>query len=180
MVEKLSHNPEHHRPSPEHHHQAPEKTYESHNHKHKENISEIRQKAATEALSADEVATETDQTAVRGGRQAFVNKELKDLAYDRTLKRVRQNLSPASRAFSRVVHQPVVELISEAAAKTIGRPSGVLGGGLVALAGTSAYYYIAKHYGYEYNFGVFVLLLLSGFAIGWIIEFLIRTMHGRR
>jgi hypothetical protein len=102
-------------------------------------------------------------------------RELKEMAYQRLLTRARRHMSPYSRVMSRVIHQPVVDSISEVTAKTVGRPSGILGGGLVALAGTSAYYYIAKHYGYNYNSFVFLLLLVIGFMLGWTIELVYKS-----
>jgi uncharacterized membrane protein YraQ (UPF0718 family) len=59
-------------------------------------------------------------------------------------------------------------------AKSVGRPSGIIGGGLMALIGTSIYYYLSRHYGYSYNSFVFLLLMLVGFVLGWSIEVTIK------
>ena len=71
---------------------------------------------------------------------------------------------------SRVIHQPVVRVTSEAIGKTVSRPSGLLGGGLVALMGTSIYLYLANHLGFKYNYGVFLCLFVVGFGLGLVLE----------
>ena len=179
MAEKLSrhHEQEHHQ---NHEHQrigAENETNNTHLHEHKEKLHQIRETAGREALSSNEVVGEHDDTARHNPRDAFVNNELKNLAYQRTMNRVRQNLSAPSRAFSRLIHQPLVDALSESLAKTIGRPSGILGGGILALIGTTTYYYITKHYGYDYNYFVFLGLLVGGFVLGGLAELVWRTLR---
>ncbi len=178
MAEKLHHSTEHHQHSPEHHVKTPELTKEQSRHTQQERIDEIRHTATEQAKQASDVRL--DEPTDHDTPQHYVTAELKDMAYQRAITRVRRQLSPVARNFSKVIHQPAVDALSEATAKTIGRPSGILGGGILALAGTTIYYYIAKHYGYEYNFGIFLLLLAAGFAVGWLAEFLVRTMHGHK
>jgi hypothetical protein len=74
---------------------------------------------------------------------------------------------------SRVVHQPVVRAVSEAAGKTVSRPSGMLGGGLVAFIGSLGYLYLTKHIGFEYNFTVFLVLFAGGFVLGVVLELVV-------
>lgn len=169
--------------SPESAHETHEKAHQRHEaspeHKLKQNIENIREKAEKAAIESDKTLAEAQPDESHAPKDSFVNKELKDMAYARTMNRVRQRLSPVSRGFSRLVHQPVVNSLSEGMAKTVARPSGLFGGGLVALIGTSIYYYISKHYGYDYNFFVFILLLAVGFIGGWSIEVLWRILHRR-
>lgn len=102
-----------------------------------------------------------------------INKELKQITLRRELKNVRRKLAAPERALSALIHQPVVRAVSEGAGKTISRPSGILGGGLVALIGTSGYLYLAKHLGFEYNYFVFLALFAGGFIIGLALEFVV-------
>ncbi len=178
MAEKLHHSPEHQVHTPEHHVKTPELSHEQTRHHHQEHLGEIRHKATEQAKASHEVRLE--ETSDHDTSHQYVTGELKDMAYQRAITRVRRQLTPGQRSFSKVIHQPVVDAVSEATAKTIGRPSGILGGGLLALAGTTAYYYITKHYGYDYNYGVFLLLVAAGFVVGWLAEFLLRTMHGHK
>lgn len=57
---------------------------------------------------------------------------------------------------SKVIHQPVVRNVSEAAGKTVSRPSGLLGGSLMAFIGTSAYFYLAANQGFKYIIMLFL------------------------
>lgn len=181
MAETLKDNQHEHSPVPENdhlsHEKAPRDDIEAIEHKPKHNIENLRQRAEKEAISSQETLDKTRSNETHAPKETFVNKELKDMAYSRTLNRVRQQLSPVNRTFSRFIHQPVVDSLSEGAAKTIGRPSGLFGGGLVALVGTSVYYYVSKHYGYDYNFFVFLILLVGGFVAGWALEILWHLVH---
>jgi len=42
----------------------------------------------------------------------------------------------------------------------------LLGGGILALLGTSSYLYLAKHIGFTYNYSVFLILFFGGFILG--------------
>jgi hypothetical protein len=110
----------------------------------------------------------------------LANQELRQVALRRELKNIRRKLRAPQKVLSNVIHQPVIRAVSESASKTVSRPSGLLGGGLVAFMGTSGYLYMAKHYGFRYNYMVFLLLLAGGFALGLILEFLVWVATGSR
>ena len=95
-----------------------------------------------------------------------INRELRKITYKRELRHIQRRESAPDRALSKVIHQPVVRAVSEAAGRTVSRPSGLLGGGIVAFIGTTGYLYVAKHYGFEYNYLIFIGLFIGGFAIG--------------
>ena len=146
-------------------------------HEHADKIEEIRAKAEHEAEAAHKT-TENYQQSERPetDQPMLVNRELKQMAYRRTLKRTQNRLPKPARPFSRFVHQPAVENISEIAAATVARPSGVLAGGIASLLGTSAFLWIARHYGYEFNFLLFATLFVGGFMIGLLIELAVRLL----
>lgn len=99
-----------------------------------------------------------------------VNRELKAITLNRELRAIQRKLPAPQRALSKLVHQPAVRAISEAASKTVSRPSGLLGGGIVAFLGTSGYLYLAKSSGSRYNYLVFLALFAGGFLIGLGLE----------
>ena len=78
-----------------------------------------------------------------------------DENFDRSMETIRQDMKPASRAFSKVIHNKVVEKTSDAVANTVARPNLIIAGGLGTLILCSAVYLVAKQYGY----------VLSGFEI---------------
>lgn len=109
-----------------------------------------------------------------------VNQELKAITLRRELQMIRRKLPAPQRVLSKAIHQPVVRTISEGAGRTVSRPSGLLGGGLTAFLGTSAYLLLAKHYGFQYNYGVFLLLFVGGFALGLILELFVHLATARK
>jgi hypothetical protein len=100
---------------------------------------------------------------------------LKKETYQHLLMSVRQKLPKSSRSFSRIIHQKNIEAISEVGAKTVARPSGLLGGGLGALIGSIVLLRYSSYYGFEYNYSFILFTFLGGFSIGLIIEIILRA-----
>ena len=119
---------------------------------------------ASEAAAADH--------APAAPPSSFIKKE----TAKQGLKSVQRQETKSERALSKVIHQPAVQATSEVAAKTITRPSGILGGGVVAFLGGSVYLYLAYHIGFVYQPTVFLVLSLVGFVVGLILELLIRLV----
>ena len=119
-----------------------------------------------EQFQANEETAETKQPT-------HINRELKSITLGRELQQIRRKLPAPQRALSRVVHQPAIRVVSEATGKTISRPSGLLGGGLVALLGSISYLYLAAHIGFTYNYFIFLLLFVGGFIIVLSLELLV-------
>ena len=105
-----------------------------------------------------------------------VNQELKQITLSHELQQIRRRLPKPQQALSKVIHQPIVRVASEFVGSTASRPSGILGGGLVALVGTSVYLYMAKHNGFSYNYTVFLILFVGGFLLGLILEFAVYSV----
>ncbi len=148
-------------------------------HEHAEKIDELRQEINAKATSRDEALIEQQEQEPET-HTLGINRELKDMAYQRTLTRVRKDLSTSERTFSKVVHNPTIEAVSNATSKTVARPSGLLAGGIFAFLGSTVFLWIAKHNGYEYNFLLFALFFAGGFAVGLVIELLLRILRHRR
>lgn len=141
-------------------------------------IDVIRQKISETAAKAAE--TKVDKGAAADDKQPlYVNRELKAESFRRTLNRTRKHLSKPQRALSKAVHQPVVDALSKVGEKTIARPTGLLTGSIIALAGSSYLLYSAKHYGYQYNYLTVILLFAAGYALGLVIELLAHALHHR-
>lgn len=110
----------------------------------------------------------------------FVNADLKKVTLQREIQAIRRKLPATQRALSRVVHQPVVRVLSEVTGNTASRPSGLLGGGLVAFLGSAVYLYMTKHVGFTYNYFVFLLLFAGGFGLGLALELLVWALTARQ
>lgn len=142
-----------------------------------QSVNALKARADQEAISAKEYDKPDYESSPS---QAFVlHRDLKDDAYRQTLQKAQRHLSGIERTFSKLIHQPAVEAASNTAASTIGRPSGLFTGGLFALLGSSFLLYMSKRYGFSYNYGVFVLCLVSGFMLGLIAELVWRKSKRR-
>jgi hypothetical protein len=110
-------------------------------------------------------ANASRQERVNDRHPIVVNRELKTMAFSRAMTRVQKKLSVPSRTFSKLIHMQTVDRISEAASKTVARPSGFLGGAVFALAATSVLFWATRRYGYEYNY----LIVIAVYAIGMLL-----------
>lgn len=169
--EKQEQHPSHHSEQQEALKKSIEKKAEQSTHEHAENIENIRSAVESEAEAKHEhTAKKNTERKQETEQPTFVNRELKSMAYQRTLRRTQNKLPAPSRALSKVMHQPAIEAVSEVASKTIARPSGVLMGGITAFLGSSIFLWAAKYYGYEYNFLLFALFFIGGFFLGLLVE----------
>lgn len=140
-----------------------------------ENIDKLQEAAHEQAVSAKEITIGEHEQAPQAS-YIGLQRELKADAYKRTLQKVRMHLSAPEKLLSKVIHKPAVEALDSTSSKTVARPSGILGGGIVSLVGSSLLLYSAKHYGFRYNFFVFFLLFIGGFVLGVVLELLIRLV----
>jgi hypothetical protein len=121
-----------------------------------------------------------EQAEATSNSAAYIRDELKNVARDRELTNLRRQLKPYQKVLSKIVHQPAVSKASEVGSKTVSRPSGLLGGGIVALVGSLGYYLLAKHIGFTYNYVVFFMLFVAGFFIGLTLELIIYSFSKKR
>lgn len=141
-------------------------------------INSLESAAKSEAISGKEV-TVGEQEAQH--QTSFgVHRELKQVAYKRSMERIRSSLSAPERILSKVIHNPVADTISNGVAKTVARPKGMFLGALAALIGSTALLFYSRYYGVTYNYTAFVVLYICGYALGLIVEamgHLIRRKH---
>lgn len=93
-----------------------------------------------------------------------------ETSYKKTLTSVQDQLPKPSRAFSKVIHNPVVEKTSDAIGNTVARPNLIIAGALGAIASIIVYV-IAKKYGYLLSGTETIALFVVGWVIGAIIEY---------
>jgi hypothetical protein len=148
---------------------------------HEERINDLSEEAKAEALPADEIANATEHAPAQPAASYPASQALKADNFHRMLTRTRKRLpSPVDRTISRIVHQPAVDVISRAGDKTVARPSGLLGGGILAFVGSSVLLWASRHYGFRYNYLLFFLLFLGGFVLGGLLEVAIFLLRRRR
>ena len=163
------HEAAHHKASPEH--------QPRHEKQEKAPLAQLEKAAKQEAVAGKELVGR--ESSRPSDTSLYVNQELRQQTWNRSMTRVRKHLSVPARTFSKVVHQPVVAALSDAGEKTIARPSGLLFGGICAFVGSSFFLYMAKHYGFTYNYLFFVLFFIGGFAVGLVIEAVVNLVRRR-
>jgi hypothetical protein len=140
----------------------------------------VQETTRAEAASNPIEDLQAAEKTARPAPPLHINRELRNITLNRELTAIRRRLSAPQRTLSKVIHQPVISAVSEPLGKTVSRPSGLLGGGLAAFTGTSAYLYVTRHNGGNYSYFVFLGLFAGGFALGLILELLIFAMTSSR
>jgi hypothetical protein len=132
---------------------------------------ELGKEAAKHANEAKKHVVEQSKTEQRNYDDVpGLQQSMKNRAYKRELTKIQTKLPATSRRFSKVVHNPTVETISNIGAKTIARPSGLLGGSIMAFVGSLVLYVMARQYGFTYNYLMLFMLFTAGFLLGALIE----------
>lgn len=188
MSENLSHAPNHESiPSHEvaerakEHLEALKARAEKDGEKHQngEHMDAIKKTVESQAVSGKEMMP-SESAANNAPQDGYINRELKDMAFRRTLKNTRRHLGAPSQLVSKVIHQPVVERVSEVASTSIARPSGIIGGGLCAVTGSFLLLWLTKKYGYEYNYLMFIIFMATGFVLGLFVELMLHVTITKR
>ncbi len=112
-----------------------------------------------------------------GKDYAYNDRETKKLALKTELGHIRTQLPLSEQLLSRTIHQPTIRRISDVSAKTITRPIGLLGGGILAFVGSLLYLLFSKYIGIKYNYFIFLLLFVFGYIVATICEFLIKALN---
>ncbi|EDK72742.1 hypothetical protein TM7_0096 [candidate division TM7 genomosp. GTL1] len=146
-----------------------------------EQIEKARSEASKEALMSQE-ADKEQQQAPEASAPAIrkVTKQQKGEEYERTMSRTRNHLSAPSRAFSKVIHTPIIEKTSDIAAKTIARPNAILGGSVGAFVFTTLTYVFARIFGYPLSGFETIGSFGLGFILGLLFDFLKTMITGKR
>jgi hypothetical protein len=101
-------------------------------------------------------------------RRGGISKKEKTASYKKHMKQVQAELPAPQRAFSKVIHSPVVEKSSEFIGATVARPNAILSGAVVAFFVVLAVYVIAKNLGYALS----GFETIGAFIVGWVIGIL--------
>jgi hypothetical protein len=139
------------------------------------NISELSSAAKEKAISGAE-KPRNDEGAAQAAHNTHSVHPFIHHAPATVLKHVRTQLPTFERQFSKVIHNNTIEKISDLAGDTVARPSGILGGAIVALIGVSFMNYNARKGGFRLSGGEFVSFMLIGWILGVILEKLWRKI----
>lgn len=135
----------------------------------RDSIEAIRERLEHAQQNQEKVTTTRQETPANETGH-LVSTGLRSHASNQMLQRAQRQLSPSSRAFSKVIHQPVVDAVSNAAEVTVARPYSLLVGGLFSAISSLVVLYISRHYGYEYNYLIGLVSFGGGFILGLVGE----------
>jgi len=147
----------------------------------REKVDDARREALEKAQSIEKQPAPIEHQpspAERRGRP--IGKRERDASFNATMQEVQNHMSPASRTFSKVIHNKTVEKVSDVASSTIARPNAILSGAILAFALTLGVYLVAKNMGYVLS----GFETIGAFAIGWMLgvayDFLKVMVTGRK
>ena len=127
----------------------------------------LKQAISVERGSAEKKGKESSGSPAKR-RHGVVSKKERKTSYDQHMKHLQTELKPTQRAFSKVIHNPIIEKTSEAVGSTIARPNAILSGAVVAFFLVLAVYLVSKHYGYALS----GFESIGAFIVGWILGLL--------
>lgn len=149
----------------------PEKV--SRRHEHQEDIKNIREKIGETSKTSEEISKQQnnkDEAPKASYKHVQVGSQLHSQALSQNLKKVQKHLPGYQRQFSKFIHKPVVEKLSEGAGATVARPSGLLFAGIFSFIASLVVLSICRYFGYEYNYLVGLASLGGGFVVGLGLE----------
>lgn len=151
-------------------------------HEHEQHIS--AEKARSEALEQAS-HPEREHTAEKeydqvDKRQRTITKDDRTQSFNTTMKEVRDQLSPGNRAFSKIIHQPTVEKMSDAVGNTIARPNAILTGSIFAFLLTATIYLVARFNGYPLSGSETIASFVLGWLIGLLVDYIRLLVIGKR
>ena len=125
--------------------------------------------ALKEAISVEQGSAEkrNKESVASPGKQrhGVVSKKALNASYSRHMKQLQKELPPAQRAFSKFIHNPVVERTSETVGNTIARPNALLSGAVLAFVLVLVVYVVSKFYGYTLS----GFETIGAFIVGWVL-----------
>jgi len=131
-----------------------------------------RAEALESAISVEKGSAEKDRkprdTPLVPRRRGGISKKEKSVSFKKHMTHVQSEMPVPQRAFSKLIHSPVVEKTSEFVGATVARPNAVLSGAVVAFFLVLAVYLVAKNLGYVLS----GFETIAAFIIGWVIGIL--------
>ncbi len=113
-------------------------------------------------------------------RRGPVSKQQKEASFKRQIKEVQAELSPPSRAFSKIIHNKTVEKTSDLVGATVARPNAILAGAVFSFILTLGVYVVAKNIGYQLSGFETIVAFAIGWVFGLIYDYLRIIITGKK
>lgn len=146
-----------------------------------EGSAEAAREAVSSALNEQEAVTEAvPEINKKAPAERIITKAHRKESFQKTMSAIQSQMSSPSRAFSKIIHNPAVEKVSDAAGRTIARPNAILAGSLAAFVLTLGIYLVARSRGYPLSGAETIAAFVLGWAIGLIIDYARVAYQGGR
>lgn len=144
-------------------------------------VEHAKKEALEQARTAEKERSKADKKveASPAERRPATAKQ-KKASFDATMKEARSQMSGPSRAFSRVIHNPAVEKVSDAVGGTVARPNALLFGALFAFIITLGTYLVARYHGYPLTGSITMASFAVGWVVGLIVDYIRLLVLGKR
>lgn len=152
--------------------QAPESRKEV-----EKNIEKARTEAEHEAVSGREVNRGEHK---KDDEPAPITHHTREESYKHTMKNIRGDMSAPARAFSKVIHNPAVERVSEVVGSTVARPDAILSGSVMACICVLGLYLLARYNGFALSGFETIAAFVVGWALGIVFDLLRGMITGKR
>jgi hypothetical protein len=143
---------------------------------------QARVEALETAISVEAGGKEKDRTTEpqTSKRRGPISKKQKEASFKRQMKEIQALERPVSRAFSKVIHNKVVEKTSDVVGATVARPNAILAGAVMAFLLTLIVYVTAKIIGYPLSGFETIAAFIIGWIAGSIYDYLRVVITGKK
>lgn len=148
----------------------------------KENTAERAAIEAKElALSTEAGGAEKDRKdPTRAPRRTgAISRKEREASFKRHMQQAQQHMSAPSRAFSKIIHNKVVEQTSEFVGATVARPNAILSGAVAAFILVLGVYVVAKNLGYVLSGFETIGAFIFGWILGALYDYLKTLVTGK-
>lgn len=162
-------------------HETMRKKHEEVGERTHERADDARREALEKAHSIEQQPVEQERQASPAERRnGPISRAERDTSFNATMEEVRTHMTPASRTFSKVIHNKTVEKLSDVAGNTIARPNAILSGAVFAFVLTLGVYLVAKNLGYPLSGFETIGAFAAGWVLGLTYDFLKIMVTGRK
>ncbi len=143
------------------------------------NQTELHQTAEQARREAAKTKEKRAHQAARHNAHRFQGTE-REASFEQTMEEVRYDLPRSTRGFSRFIHTPTIERLSEVLGNTIARPDALLAGGISAFVVVLGLYLYAKYAGFSLQGSETIVAFIIGWLLGVLFDFFKTMITGKR
>lgn len=144
------------------------------------NQNEAHQKAELARRKAAQITEKRAHQAAKHNASHALHSADREESFEQTMEEVRHDLPRSTRGFSRFIHRPVIEQLSEMLASTVARPDAILAGGITAFVAVLGLYFYAKYAGFALQGSETIVAFIIGWLLGIVFDFFKTMITGKK